>query len=99
VPSGYTCNPSGPVLYGSTYVCNSRIVSFVGPQVLVSAGQPTATTSVTVDAGQQWIANAFGVQIRYQSSDFASPTATSTGASTSSVGPRTRSRPMHCEVA
>ncbi|KAJ8127126.1 hypothetical protein O1611_g6514 [Lasiodiplodia mahajangana] len=72
-PMGFTCI-SEPYMgiTGSTFVCNSRIQSFSGTQVLLSSGSAWGTRIGSISASQNAIANAFGVQIQYRHEDFVS---------------------------
>jgi len=81
-PTSYSCQPSPYNLQGSTYLCVSRIVTFIGEQLTLSGSQTVATIpTVTVTPNDNWIANAFGIQVRYQSTDFVSPITASSSSS------------------
>ena len=66
-PTGYTCNQTPPVLQGSTYICNSRLSTFVGQVVSISGSETVAIISSTTEDNFEAIANAFGIVIRFQS--------------------------------
>ncbi|KAH8901520.1 hypothetical protein GQ53DRAFT_757144 [Thozetella sp. PMI_491] len=83
-PKGYSCQTGTDWPWFSTDLCEYKVPSTVTFQYTTSiVGQGVVTTS-HAGGGQQAI-NAFGVQIRWQSTDFVSTTSTaSTSASTGS---------------
>jgi hypothetical protein len=66
-PTGYTCNPTPPVVQDTTYVCNSRFSNFIGPVVSISGGTTAQIISLTTENNPIAIANALGVIIWYGS--------------------------------
>ncbi|KAI1370182.1 hypothetical protein F4677DRAFT_465973 [Hypoxylon crocopeplum] len=97
-PTSYTCNPSPPVLEGSTYVCNSHVVYFVGQWVSISGHEIVSSTFTTVLAGEDSIVNAFGIQIQMQSTNFISfpvSVLTPTSSSMASSMPSSTYQPIH----